>query len=208
MTYDNRIRFTPALIDFVNDVGLTGQDHDNYPAPGSQSRYDHIRMYLIGLLSQQSSYIEPTQKRDGTPWFDLNELCLKIYFNGNWIPYSDAIKIGDIKLSDWCNNVDLALQGIFPDLVFFGACTLTGVDQIPIPVPLQSQITINTRVFITITSSLGSNLIDPREVQLLGAPLPTTIFLPNHQLELNDQFTVVMRRLPNETFYTATVNVP
>ena len=61
------------LIDFVADVGIASQDHDNYPPPQGQARFDHMRMAIIALLSQQASFSEPTQYRDGTPWFDLTD---------------------------------------------------------------------------------------------------------------------------------------
>lgn len=94
MLPDNRIRYPASVIDFVDSVGITGQDHDTYPAP-TQARYDWMRMTLIGLLSSQSSYTEPTQYREGTPWFDLNSNTLK-YRKGNaWVSASDVISLGD-----------------------------------------------------------------------------------------------------------------
>ena len=108
---DNRIRLPAVKIDFANDVGLASQDHDTYPPAGGQARFDHMRMYLIGLLSQQSSYDEPTQKRDGTPWFDYNTLSLKIWLDGSWRPYSDTIQLTDeLNLTQWYSQVSLALS--------------------------------------------------------------------------------------------------
>jgi len=206
---DNRIRFSSTKIDFPNDVGITGQDHDSYPPPQGQARYDHLRMYLIGLLSQQSSFSEPLQKREGTPWFDLNELALKIYTNGTWAPYSDTIKIGSQTLTQWSEEVSNAITGIYPDIVFCGECTVDGVDQIPIPPTLQSQIYSDSRAFITVTSSTGdTSIVDPREVQLIGSPTPTTLVLTNNELDAQDSFVVVIKRIPNSSFYTATVSIP
>jgi len=92
---NNTMRFPAGPIDFAAEVGITGQDHDNYPEAGTQPRYDWMRMALIALLAQQSSYEEPTQYREGTPWFDLNELALKIRKNGQWVPFAQAVLISE-----------------------------------------------------------------------------------------------------------------
>ena len=90
---DNRLRFQPATIDFTNQVGLTGQNHDNYPAPNTQARYDWMRMCIIALLSSQSSHLEPEEFRDGSLWFDLNTSTLKIRSNNDWRPISEVIEV-------------------------------------------------------------------------------------------------------------------
>lgn len=96
---DNRIRFPSNKIDFDAEVGVTGQDHDNYPLPNSQARFDWMRMIIIGLLSHQASETEPSEYRDGTVWFDLNSNELKIWMGGTtdgaWQPISKAIIVGD-----------------------------------------------------------------------------------------------------------------
>ena len=46
---DNRLRFSSTKIDFANDVGIASQDHDNYPPPQGQARFDHMRMVVIAL---------------------------------------------------------------------------------------------------------------------------------------------------------------
>jgi hypothetical protein len=99
-TPDYRIKFPAPTIDFTDDVGTTGQDHDNYPSPGTQARYDWMRLMLIGLLTHQASYEEPTQYRDGTVWYDLETLELKIWQSGDggssgaWTKLSDVIMVG------------------------------------------------------------------------------------------------------------------
>lgn len=97
---DNRIRFSGPGIDFENEVGRTGQDHDDYPQPYTQARYDWMRMFLIGLLSCQSSKEEPTQYRDGTWWFDLNTLTMKIRRADQWVPAAQVIATGTITLDE------------------------------------------------------------------------------------------------------------
>lgn len=73
---DDRINLQPPLIDFDTTVGTTGQAHDEFPKPG-QARYDWMRSYLIGLLSNQSAFCEPIEFRLGTLWFDLNVSSFK-----------------------------------------------------------------------------------------------------------------------------------
>ncbi len=103
---DNRMRFPAPEINFVDDVGTTGQDHDNFPAPG-QARYDWMRLAIISLLSQQSSYREPTQKRIGTPWFDLNTEKLKMWNGISWANIADFIEVnGDMSLTEWITSIN------------------------------------------------------------------------------------------------------
>lgn len=202
---DNRIRLPAVKIDFANDVGLASQDHDTYPPAGGQARFDHMRMYLIGLLSQQSSYDEPTQKRDGTPWFDYNTLSLKIWLDGSWRPYSDTIQLTDeLNLTQWYSQVSLALSTLSPELVFGGRCTTVGISEITIPENLRSNLHSDSRVFMTVNSTP----IDPREVQLIGTPIPTTIRLNTIELETNDTFLIQIRRVSDNLFYTPDVTIP
>lgn len=203
---DNRIRFPSTKIDFANDVGLASQDHDNYPPPQGQARYDHMRMFLIGLLAQQSSYIEPTEKRDGTPWFDLNTSSLKIWMNGEWHLYSSVISLTSgsetVSLQEWFESVYGTLASLAPELFFAGVCTITTSD-IPIPTNLQSKIYSDSRAFVYVNGTL----IDPREVQFIGSPTPTTLRLTTIELEANDTFVISIRRIQSDTFITPNVTI-
>ncbi len=206
---DNRIRLSSVKIDFATEVGIASQDHDDYPPPQGQARFDHMRMFLIGLLSQQSSYDEPTEKRDGTPWFDLNTLALKIWYNGEWQSYSNAIQLsinGDtiVTLQSWYESVVDSLASLAPELFFGGTCTISGVSDIPIPTTLQSQIYSDSRAFVCV----NGQTIDPREVQFIGSPNPTTLRLTTIELEANDNFAVTIRRVPSTSFITSNVVVP
>lgn len=202
---DNRIRFDSTKIDFVTDVGVTSQDHDNYPVAGGQARFDHQRMYLIGLLSQQSSFNEPTQKRDGTPWFDLNELALKIWVNGEWQYYSTVIPLEDtgsglITLDSWYQSVSSTLQSLGSEVCFGGTCTVDGVSSIPIPTSAQPYIYSDSRAFLYV----NGQALDPRNVSIIGSPA-TSLQLDEVVLEVNDTFHVQIRRVPNTTFITSNV---
>ena len=102
---DNRIRYTAPEINFTTDVGITGQDHDSYPAPNQPFRYDWMRIALIGLLANQSSYIEPVEYRDGTLWFDLNDNSYKARYSDQWVNLSEVLSVGDgISLQSWINS--------------------------------------------------------------------------------------------------------
>jgi hypothetical protein len=210
---DNRIRFPGPKIDFEADVGTTGQDHDNYPAPLAQARFDHLRMALIGLLSQQSSFSEPTQKREGTPWFDLNTQTLRIYKNGVWRDYSTAIQLAtDVEgmpftLQDWYEEVSAALSTFAPEVCFGGTFTEDGTLSLTIPSTLQSKVHPASAVFLYV----NGQFYDPRAITLSGSPYPTTITLPSEYATLINRgagYFVNIRKIPISTFYTADVPQP
>lgn len=201
---DNRIRFSSALIDFANDVGTTGQDHDNYPAPNSQARYDHIRMFLIGLLANQSSDSEPTQYRDGTLWFDLNDNILKVNINGTWIDLSNVLQLGSTTLQQWYDETSQTIGSFTPEIVFNVNITASGVTQLDIPASLLDKVANDSRCFIY----KNGLLIDPRNTIILGAPPPPRISVLNTVLSSGDKLTVVIKRIPADYFYTPTVNIP
>lgn len=114
MLPDNRIRLTPPAIDFTNEVGETGKAHDTFPDAG-QARYDHLRSYLMGLLSNQGSFTSPTEFRIGSLWFDLNTGTFKFRNNeGAIIDHAgtswDSIAKGigldtNLTLDDWYTQV-------------------------------------------------------------------------------------------------------
>jgi hypothetical protein len=127
---DQRIQLPAPKIDFPTDVGVTGQDHDNYPAADTQPRFDWMRSYLIGLLCNQSSFDEPTQFRNGTLWYDLNELALKIRKDGEWVPAGDGILVADgVTLGDF--YTEFLTLGLTPTIATYtptGSADSTGKD--------------------------------------------------------------------------------
>jgi hypothetical protein len=204
-TPDQRIQLPAAKIDFSADVGTTGQDHDTFPAPG-QARYDHMRMYLLGLLSNQASYSEPTQYREGSFWFDLNTLTFKTYVNGSWSSLSETILLdqdGSVvtSLADWYKSTADAVDSIKPDVTFSGK-SITTTTTIPIPSTL---IVINlNRCFLWI----NGELIDPRKCELMGGSTPTSIKIPTSlALKIDDTFTVVLKHMASKDFYVTDVVV-
>jgi hypothetical protein len=207
---DNRIRFSSTRIDFATDVGLSGQDHDSYPPPGGQARYDHLRMFLIGLLAQQASFQPPTQFRDGTAWFDLNTFTLKVRLGQDWLPYANVLGLTEpdsdgqvVTLAEWYAAVQDILKGLSPEVVFSGKCNASDVDTIPIPTSVQTNLGAESRVFLYINGSL----VDPHNCALIGTP-PTTLKLSSISLEQGDTFVVVIRRISSTTFLAASVSVP
>ena len=56
--------------------------------------------------------------------------------------------------------------------------------------------------------TVNSTPIDPREVQLIGTPIPTTIRLNTIELETNDTFLIQIRRVSDNLFYTPDVTIP
>ena len=125
---DARIVLPPTPIDFAIDVGETGQDHDTYPSPDTQARFDLMRMYLIGLLANQASIgdDEPTQFRNGTLWMDLTENALKIRKDDEWVPAGDGILLAEgVTLGDF--YADFLSLGLTPTLAeFTPSSTLDG----------------------------------------------------------------------------------
>lgn len=101
---DNRIRFPAEAIDFDTEVGVTYQQHDNYPAPNQAARYDWARLVVIGLLSHQAAFNEPTEFRNGTLWFDLNSDKFQVRIADNW--------------DDFATHLLKSLGGITKDISF------------------------------------------------------------------------------------------
>ena len=203
---DQRIRFPATLIDFINDVGLSGNDHDNYPPAGGQARYDHMRMFLVGLLSQQASYEEPTEYRNGTPWFDLQEGILKIRFNGSWVPYSQCISVEQDNngnntktLAEFYTEIADSLTGLSPEITYSGSAEANGVTTIPIPESLRQYIFSDSRA----TVYIDGILINPQLTVIDGSS--TSIILSGVSLSTGETFTVFIKRIPDSTFYTQSV---
>jgi hypothetical protein len=158
-----------------------------------------MRMFLIGLLAQQSSFTEPSQKRDGTPWYDLNNGTLKIYVNNEWVSYSSVIGLTTdsppLTLASWYASVSESLSSLAPELIF-GGKSENITSEIPIPESIRALIYTDSRAFVTIN---GLSL-DPRTASFIGSPAPTLIRLSKHELEPNDEFYVSIRRVPISTY--------
>lgn len=136
---DNRIRFDPTEIDFVNDVGLTGLAHDNFPAPG-QARYDWMRIYLIGLLANQSGTVEPVEKRVGTLWYKVG-YGFKIWVD-RWDDLAEHIGLlqsdGSLQtLQAWFDEISPKVDAIQYKFTYSGSVVGDNVIEISIPVSIR-----------------------------------------------------------------------
>lgn len=202
---DNRIRFDSYRIDFENDVGLSGQEHDNYPAPNSQARYDHLRSYLVGLLSNQSSDQQPTQYRDGTLWFDLNSDVYKANVDGSWVDLSSTIHVDSgLTLKEWYDSAKVTIDSASPEIVFNCEINADEITGITIPESLRPYIHDDSRAFIYV----NGQLLDPRYSTILGAPPPLRIQIVTGSLSAGDRVIVIIKRIPNTHYYTDTVRIP
>lgn len=104
---DNRLQYPSATVDF-STVGLSGQDHDDYPVPNTSPRFDWMRMYLMGLMSNQSSHTPPSEYREGTIWYNSLIEQYNYQTSSGFKPISEAIYInenGGQNLSDFVNHI-------------------------------------------------------------------------------------------------------
>lgn len=202
---DNRIRFDSTRIDFAGSVGLTGQEHDNYPAPNSQARFDHLRSYLIGLLANQSGDTEPAQYREGTLWFDTAVGVLKIRSGDKWDLLSSVTQLSDsVTLKQWYDAVRVVVDSASPEVVFNCEIVADGVTSITIPESIRPYIYSDSRAYIYVNGLL----LDPRYSTILGAPPPPRIQIVYGSLSAGDRVIVVIKRIPNTHYYTDTVRIP
>ena len=194
---NNKIRFGSTRINFQDDVGLTGQEHDDYPSPNQPLRFDHIRMYLIGLLSNQSSQEEPTQYREGTIWYDLTANALKIRKNDVWVNIASAIEFDvNTTLSEWVSYVDNIIGNYKQDIVFGGSAS-SNTNIITIPESLRSNITSISRAFVYVDGLLQ----DPRNIVIIGN---NTIRLVE-TINSGSKYLVNIKQINSDAFYTSDV---
>lgn len=196
---DNRIQLPPGLIDFADVIGITGQAHDTFPAPGQQPRYDWMRSFLIGLLSLQSSYSPPTQFRIGTPWFNKTTKLLSIWDGTAWTALENFIQVGTdgsghpLTLAQKFVTIDAQLATLTPRMTFSGNCINNIVTAIPVPSQIQTALGNNSFGLKPIVYINGL-LVDPRKSDF-EAGCPAKILLTGGvRLNKNDRFTVVIER--------------
>lgn len=196
---DNRIRIQPTEVNFDDTVGITGQAHDNFPDKGQQPRYDWMRSFLIGLLSNQSSASEPLEFRTGSLWFKRGtDNIFKVWDGDNWVDIANHIALstdGDqvLTLAKWFDDIRTKVDAIQPRFSFSGNATSDNITSIPIPVEIQGQITdINSlRPFVYINGLL----VDPRNSNF-NAGCPTSVELSGGvDIDDGDSFTVVIEKV-------------
>lgn len=199
---DNRLRYPAPRIDFEAEVGLTGQDHDNWPSAQGQARYDWFRMAFIALLANQSSYDTPTQYREGTFWYDLNTGTLKIYREGSWSDLAEAIQVSPVySLSSLVQTLEAILPTISPNITWSGICNADQSANIPIPASVQTALVpAKSKALVYINGSL----LDPRTCTILGN---SVVKLSGTQLVQGDRFTVTIQGYDSTHFVTDTIAV-
>lgn len=199
---DNRYRLPAPRIDFAAEVGLTGQDHDNWPSAQGQARYDWFRMAFIALLANQSSYDAPTQYREGTFWYDLNLGVIKVYREGRWADLSEAIQVSPVySLSTLVQTLESIIPTISPNISWSGICNAATAANIPIPASVQGSLAASrSRAMVY----LNGSLLDPRTCTIVGT---SSVKLSGTQLVAGDRFTVVIQGFEPTHFVTDTVIV-
>jgi hypothetical protein len=191
--FDNRVKFPPTEIDFDNDVGVTGQFHDEHPAPGQQPRYDWMRLTLIGLLSCQSSSEPPEQYRTGTIWYNRLESKYMMYDGAAWVDIALHIKLGSTTLYQFYIDATEKLSRIQPRFTYSGMISTDAVIKIPIPESIQIQLSGIALLFRALVFINGV-LIDPRLCTFpSGCPVHIDIS-PSVNLQASDKFTVIIER--------------
>ena len=226
--FDNRIRFSTSAIDFQNDVGLTQQQHDTYPSPNTQARYDWMRMYLIGLLSNQSSCDQPSQYRPGTMWYQMD--CPNTgngYFKAydcvadTFSDLSNHIRAftgpsGDVNLANFITSTRTSLGSITDstgalnvEILLYGSVTSVATNEIIIPAELQVKLGSDYIPFVYFQNEAaktaaipfpGMTLIPFDEVSL--SPAYDRITLLNIYLTDGDKYLVSFRRVSSSLVFS------
>ena len=150
---NNQITLPWHPINFSFDVGLTGQDHDNYAAQGTFPRYDWMRMVILGLLACQSSNEQPNEYRPGTLWYNLQDLNYKSVFSDTFRDLAYSIHINSADLVRWGEDIKQKQQLVNPTACFSGVCHVES-DIISIPASAQSAATTPNRPFVYINGQL------------------------------------------------------
>ena len=176
---DNRIRLDPPIVDFTL-TDQTGQLHDSYPMPNTQARYDLMRTFLIGLLSNQScdevdefdNPQEPIQKRTGTLWFKKIAKLLTIYDGEKFANLANYISIDNVSdinsLQAFIDMVIANLTYVAPRLIWSGLFNADEINHISIPSKFQGYAVIPNMHPIVYINGL---LIDPRSTVIqTGSP--------------------------------------
>jgi len=201
---DNRIRLDEPIVDF-DKSGTTGQLHDEYPTPKTQARYDRMRTFLIGLLSNQSSDEEvdgaPFEKRTGTLWFKKKSKFLDLYNGEEFKELSEfiAVTVNDEKKSikTVLTDILLNLKYSAPRVIWCGRF-IDGneINNIIIPVEYQGYAAIDNMHPLVYINGL---LIDPRDT-IIQAGDPAYIKMSdNVNPRPNQKYTVIMEHVTDIT---------
>jgi hypothetical protein len=190
---DNRIRLTTKLVDFDDVVGVTGQEHDSFPSPGQNPRYDTMRSFLIGLLSNQSSKEAPVQKRTGALQYDRNTRTMLIWDGSNWANLSEYIKTFGNILTDLFEFINQKLESANATMTFSGIAITSSIS-IPVPEAVRTALA-DVSGEIGIFVYVNGKIIDPSKVRFSNG-CPVVILLDSDvALPVGSRFTVVFKVL-------------
>lgn len=195
---DYRIRFPSAKIDFDEDVhggSPSNQEIDSYPEPGTQARYDWMRMTIIGLLANQSSEEEPINYKIGSFWFNLNDMYMK-YFDGSvWTEIANAIRIDETSLKEWSELVDETVGKVTEAASFTGVAQANNIVEIDVPSEALQSVAYSNNHPVLYKNDL---LIDPR-LTAFNLDRNKVLLLDNEagsvSLRRNDRYTILIQRL-------------
>jgi len=197
---DNRIRLDETPIDFTRTDDVD-QLHSEYPSPNVQSRYDFMRSYLIGLLSNQSSPgdCEPYEKRIGTTWFNKDIAMLLMYNGEQFDSISKYLSVeivngdntsGNSSLQSVIDDIRSIIAFAGPRAVWSGIFTSDENNFIPIPDEFQEYSTLpDMKAFVYIDGLL----IDPRRT-IIDSQTPKQINLVGVDSKPNQTFTVKLEK--------------
>jgi hypothetical protein len=195
---DYRIRFPSAKIDFDEDVhggSPGGQDVDDFPQPGTQARYDWIRLTIIGLLANQSSVEEPLNYKIGSLWHNLNDGFFKYFDGEDWAELTKAIRIGETNLEEWSELVNETVGKVTEAASFTGVAESNNITEIDIPDSAMAAASYNNNHPVLYKNDL---LIDPR-LTSFNLDRNKVLFLDNEagsvKLNRNDRYTILIHRL-------------
>ena len=193
--HDNRMKFPPTEVDFDNDVGITGQDHDLYPSGGQQARFDWQRLCIIANLSCQSSNDPPTQYRTGTIWYKRSTQEYLIWSGTAWDSLASHINLATgTTLADFYTTALTKLDRIQPRFAFNGSVSTDRTTRIPVPETIQTQMVGLTSILKPLVY-LNGLLLDTR---LCAFSAGCPIFITTPELRLGEKFTVIIERVDLE----------
>jgi hypothetical protein len=207
---DNRIQLPPTLIDFEDEVGVTGQDHDDFPDAGQQPRYDWMRLFLIGLLSHQSSEDKPTQFRTGTTHYDRARSAYEYYNGTTWRDIANAIILEEdsddaLTLAEWFTIATEQLSSIRPKIVWSGNVSANDITLIPIPNSAKDEIEGLCDDLHPVVYQNGLQ-IDPRNTRFATSCPSSVELLNGEELNDGDRYTVVVEKI--DLLVPGDVNIP
>jgi hypothetical protein len=196
---DNRIALPPTLIDFTA-VGVTGQDHDEFPAPAQQPRYDWMRLYLIGLLANQSATERPTQFRTGTIFYNKSTNAFEYHDGDDWQDIASGIVLDGsdtdniVTLASWFAEATSQLASIRPRVTWSGDVLDRDITTIEIPDSAKDVIDGICDDVHPMVYKNGA-LISPNSTRFATACPSSVELLDGETLDTGDRYTVIVERV-------------